>query len=160
MRTFIKISLIVLMALALVASTPARTKLPDAPKYATIYNVPPVDFKFMRTGDKKSPDYRFVGVLKFPDQILDVKKVVVVSMADSVALTCTFIDRTLTLYEDGCQENFTFGVHGGSLRKQLEKSGEIVIFVFGREHGIRLGLTEGGKESVLKVIVKFKQEPI
>lgn len=129
----------------------------EPPREAVIYSQDPFDIRMIRAGDKKNPEYKIFGMLILCDRILDVRALTVYSAYDSTHIYGGPINRTLNLADTCSVEMYAFSIHGGALRKQLEKPGNAVIIVHGAQYGLTFELTAAGEEALLRVILKGEE---
>lgn len=153
---------IVLMAAALVLIAPsnAMQNPQQLPAQAVIYNQAPVSFSLVRTGTEKQPEYQFVGVLALCDKVLDVRVLTVYSAFDSTQVAAALYNRTLEIADTCVIETFVFRIHGGILRKQLEKPGTANVIIHGATLALRFELTAEGEQQLLDIILKAEESPI
>ncbi len=149
------------MVFLLVAASPVTTS-EDVPSYIkhqwVIYNKPNVvDFRFVRAGKNTDPEYFFVGKLTFCDKLLAVRGLSIYNPTDSSRVWASPIDRTLQQNDTCLVEMFVFGIHGGALRKQLEKSGLCIIVVHGSIDYVAFALTKFGEENILRLILAVEE---
>jgi len=159
MRVFTRVLLVLLLATFFAVATPACVIGETAPTQSIIYSKVPVDLRFVRAGEDRDPHYQFVGLLMLCDELLDVRALTVYSPSDSTHVRATLCARTLDQFggADSCiAETFTFDVHGGILRNQIEKPGFCTVVIFGASRAIVFELTEAGENLLLQVILKSK----
>lgn len=126
------------------------------PTQAIIHNQPPVFFLLSRT-DEKSPKYNFSGTLVICDSLFNIQALTVYSPSDSTQLRTNFVHRSME-FAQGCHiEMFKFNVHGGALRRQLEKAGRCTIMIHGINRVMLFEMTAQGETLLLNIIVKPKR---
>ena len=149
-----------LLVFLLIAATPVNVMEGTVSTQAVIHNAPSIDFKLICIGEDKNPHYRFIGTLILCDEILGVQALAVYSSFDSTNVKATPYTHELKAIDTCIVETFVFGIHGGMLRKQLEKPGLCTIIIFGISCAFVFEMTDSGKAELLQVILKPKRRII
>jgi len=103
--------------------------------------------------DNSTLQYRFVGMIVLVRLIFDVQALSIYSPADDSRLLAGLINRQIKMAEDSCTvEMFAFNVHGGALRKQLEKDSTCIITIHGSNANFTFELTPFGELEMLEII--------
>lgn len=152
---------VLFMAFLLVAASPVTTS-EDTSSYIKhqwiIYDEPNVvNFRFVRAGENTDPEYFFIGKLTFCNKLLDVRALSIYNPTDSSRVWASLIDRTLQQNDTCLVEMFVFGIHGGALRKQVEKDGLCTIAVHGSMDTASFMLTKFGEENLLRLILVVEE---
>lgn len=143
-------SLLVIFVLAfiLIAATPIDTIRTQT----VLCDQPPIALKFVCAGVDTNPVYRFDGFAVFCDSALDIQSLTVYNSADSSHLLTVLVDYDLDVKGKYYIEHFSFGIHGGALRKSLNSDDTLSIVIHGVSRSMVFELNEYGKLSILKVI--------
>ena len=128
------------------------------PTQVIIHDRPPV-FLMLSRIDDKTPTYEFNGTLVF-DTFFNIQALTIYSPSDSTQLRTTFINRAVQSTDDYTIEIFAFGIHGGALRRQIEKAGRCIIMIHGIDKVLSFDMTEYGETMLLTVLIKPKVDVI
>lgn len=162
-KTCLRFGIILLLACVLVACFPVNSisqgewrtrKSLDVPAQVFLNTTPPIALKLTREGKDKNPHYYFIGVVVFCDTIFSVQALTIYSATDSTHLRAILVNHTFSMADSCTVEQFTFGIHGGALRKQLEKDGECAVIVHGAMKSIILEPTPDGEQMLMNIILK------
>ena len=163
MKTLTRWFLVLLLAFLMTACFPFSAlnkgewrirKSLDVPAQVMLNVTPPIALKLTREGEDNNPQYYFIGVVMFCDMVFSVQALTIYDPTDSTHLRTTPISRTFSMADTCTVERFTFGIHGGMLRKRLERDGVCAIIVHGATKSIILEPTPDGEQMLMDVILK------
>lgn len=147
---------IIVLALLVIAAPTASQMLPVEPSvHIVMHNTAPINFGFIRVDAVGGPEYMFVGLLVKCDSAFNVKSLTIGSVTDISATqgTRATVLRYNRQMSDSCTiEMFTFGIHGGALRRQIEAEGDCLITLHGRDFHLNFRLDKRGEQMFLDVI--------
>ncbi len=147
---------LILAALLLVSFPGDVTGLDQTTKRYSIFHSERVTLDLV----KINTDYQFVGSVYTCGNVFGTKQFIVWSPSDSTKVKATPIDRALQPVDTCGTERYRFGIHGGILRKQLEKDGLAEFVVVGGIGALVFSLTPSGEAELLDFLKPTLQDSI